>query len=367
MIAIAKTKPAKPSRDFPLFPHNSGKWAKKIGGRMHYFGRWEDPQAALQEYQNCIEQHPTRAKFFTVQDACNHFLTAKKAAVDRGELSQTSFNEYHRTCRWLCSSIGKETPVVHLTPSHFARHKEAIAAKRNVFTMGIEITRVRTVFKWCAENSLITPVNFGTEFKRASAKAIRKHRRLAGKKLLTACQLNVILDECGVHMKAMVLLGINCGFGNTDCATLPISAVDLENALVTYPRPKTEVERVVPLWPETVAALRASAARRYEPLPEAEGLFFVMPSGKRWDNPTNPLPKYFRQAYVRAGLKNCGFYWLRHTFETIAGGSKDQVATSAIMGHVDASMSATYREEIAEERLIAVTEHVRQWLLTDCQ
>jgi len=32
------------------------------------------------------------------------------------------------------------------------------------------------------------------------------------------------------------------------------------------------------------------------------------------------------------------------------------------MGHVDRTMGATYRERIADSRLIAVVEHVRGWL-----
>jgi len=44
------TKPEKPTPDFPLFPHASGKWAKKVGGELHYFGRWTDPDGALASY-----------------------------------------------------------------------------------------------------------------------------------------------------------------------------------------------------------------------------------------------------------------------------------------------------------------------------
>jgi hypothetical protein len=46
------SKPAKPSPDFPLFAHVTGRWAKKVRGRMVYFGKWDDPDSALQRYLN---------------------------------------------------------------------------------------------------------------------------------------------------------------------------------------------------------------------------------------------------------------------------------------------------------------------------
>ena len=57
-----------------------------------------------------------------------------------------------------------------------------------------------------------------------------------------------------------------------------------------------------------------------------------------------------------------GFYSLRRTFETVAGASKDQVAVDYVMGHVDESMAAIYRQGIDDHRLVDVGQHVHKWL-----
>ena len=138
-------------------------------------------------------------------------------------------------------------------------------------------------------------------------------------------------------MKAMLLLGINCGLGNSDCGNLPSTALDLDGGWLDYHRPKTGIDRRCPLWPETVQALRKAQARRPPPKDEADaGLFFVTKYGGPWakDTPDSPITKETRKLLDKLGIDgHRNFYTLRHTFRTVADEAKDQPAADFIMGH----------------------------------
>lgn len=110
-------------------------------------------------------------------------------------------------------------------------------------------------------------------------------------------------------MKAMILLGLNCGFGPTDCAELQWENLDLEAGRVYFPRPKTGVDRNFILWPQTVQVLRAVAVR-------GEFVFYTK-YGNTWGwrlsgkSNDKPLTKAFKTLMQKAGIvaeKGTGFY-----------------------------------------------------------
>jgi integrase len=213
-------------------------------------------------------------------------------------------------------------------------------------------------------------VQYGASFKKPARKVLRQHRAQSGPKLFLPSEIRLLFDEApSPALRAMLLLGINCGFGNSDCGNLPLSAVNLDSGWIDYPRPKTGIARRCPLWPETVAALREVLAKRPEPKSqEHAGLFFITRCGDAWtkDRAENPISDMTSKLLARLGMnqqrKGHGFYVLRHCFRTIADEALDPVAADHIMGHETANMSSVYRERISDMRLKAVSDHVRKWL-----
>lgn len=377
-------RPAKPEGS-PLFPHAAGVWAKKIRGKLHYFGPWAGQPApdfghaaALERYlAEKDDLHAGRTPredtaALTVKDLANRFLKAKQARVDTGELAPASWHEYRTFAAELLASTGKRRLVSDLRPDDFATLRDRMAAKWGPHRLKKAIQVVRMLFKFALDAGLIDrPIAFGPGFARPSLKTLRLHRAATGPKLFTVEEVRKLLDEAGTPLRAMILLAINCGCGNTDVGSLPQSALDLERALLDYPRPKTGIPRRCVLWPETVAAVREALAARPTPKdPEHAGLVFLTSRGQPWARPDDPTPVTleFRKVMRRAGVNGragLGFYTLRHTFRTVAGEAKDQPAADCIMGHEAPHMSTHYREGISDERLRAVTDHVRAWLFAE--
>lgn len=367
------SKPPKPYPDFPLFPHATKRWAKKIRGQLHYFGPWEDPDGALAKYLaqkdalHAGRKPRTEASAVSVKDVVNAFLHHKQTLVDAGELSPRTWAYYETVCK-LLTHLGKWRVVADIGPDDFAALRTKMTDRWGLHGVAVAIQYTRSVFKYAFEAGLIDrPLRYGPGFARPSKKTFRIERG-ARAKLFTREEIHALMNAASVQLKAMILLGINAGFGNADCGRLPLAAVNLDAGFIDYPRPKTGIARRCRLWPETVQAIRDALAKRPTPKDPADaGLVFITKYGKCWskddsDDPVSKeIAKLLKKLYIN-GRKGLGFYTLRHTFRTIADAAKDQPATDHIMGHESPHMSTVYRESIDEARLQAVSDFVRAWL-----
>ncbi len=371
-----KVKPQKPRPDFPLFAHNNGLWAKKILGRLHYFGPWADPEAALRRYLNEKDDlHAGRTPGpkvggLTIRELVNQFLTSKQAALDAGEITPRYFRDLHATCKRLVDVFGRQKPVAALGPADFERLRNVMAKTLSPVSRKVEIAKTKSVFRWGADAELIPPVRFGPSFKAPSKKVLQKARAANGSKMFEPAELRRMIDAASPQLRAMILLGVNCGFGNNDCATLTLNALDLDACWVTHPRPKTGVERRCWLWPETVAALREAIERRRKPKdPAHAGLVFLTVRGRPFVRLVGStwhdcIGRVFRELLIDLGLRRRGrlFYALRHTFRTVADETGDWPAIDLVMGHTRGDMGSVYRERIHDSRIEKVSRHVRAWL-----
>src|SRR5699024_5082491 len=134
----------------------------------------------------------------------------------------------------------------------FEKLRATMAERWGPVRLGNSITRVKSVFKYGLDNGLLDkPIRFGGEFRKPDKAVLRRHRATNGEKMLESHELRRLIDaldgkrvetgstdkqtgepetvtlEPNPSLRAMVLLGLNAGFGNHDSATLPLSALDL--------------------------------------------------------------------------------------------------------------------------------------------
>ena len=170
-------------------------------------------------------------------------------------------------------------------PEDFRKLRSQLAKKRGAVALRNEMQRVRSIFKFAFDDGLIlTPIRFGQGFAKPKLDVVRRqrkdHRAKHGDRMFKAQELRLILtalegkevttslidEKTGKPVKvtlphnpglrAMVLIAANCGFGQTDLSNLPSKALKLPTGWLDFARVKTAIPRRIPLWLETIAAIR---------------------------------------------------------------------------------------------------------------
>lgn len=388
MAAVGKQRKqyptAKPFPSFPLTPRADGRFTKRINGTLHTFGRGGDWKTAHGEYLSLAKvlHFPVTGSApppkglpvnITLRQLVNRYLQLRRADMDAGQLHARTWADY----RTILLAFAKFTGPALLATELDTRHIDAWASHlRDVVKSGPRrFNAARAHLFAFLRHSFAAPwilaFPLGVGFKRAPKgriRAIRKNR------LVEPRHVRTLIDAADVQLRAMILLGINGGFGNTDCANLPRAAVDLDKGVISYSRIKTGIARTVPLWDETTAALRVVLASRPN-----DDLVFRTRHGNLWVRTTfnakgKPVPKdSLAQAFadllesvsdlvakqtLRQLYKGVGFYSLRHTFITYANEVRDSDARRHIMGRKLAGLDDDYVESFFLPRLRVVVDHV---------
>lgn len=389
-----KRKPSKPYPEYPLYAHNNGQWCRRIRGKLYSFGKWEDPTAALKkhnaEYPFLKEGISPPDKFdgWRVGDLVNEYLSIQEDRQKNGEIAKLTFEGMEYVAKLVLEYIPRQRAVESLKPDDFRKLRNGIMERFQPVNARVNISRIRSIFKFAYEEQLISkPVFYGRGFAAPTKAMIRKARNAKPKRLFTPEQIHHLLADASPTLKAMILLSANTGMNNADMGNMKFRHVDSRTGWMDYPRHKTGIQRRAKLWPETIVAIKIYREVRQTPLEQFQDFIFITKARRKWGH--SSLPSEFRKLRDEINADNQkniieqakkkkekppkrddildvfshgSFGYFRHTFETVAGGSRDQVAVNAIMGHVDDSMAAEYRESIEDDRLEAVAAHVHNWL-----
>ena len=196
------------------------------------------------------------------------------------------------------------------------RQVQATNLKISIVTANLYINHVRMLLLWSENIHGLShpPIGAIRQFKKNKS-AKKDHGKKHDRSAISWDELEKLFAVAGVVDTALLLLGLNCGFGNTDIGTLKLCDIDLEAATVSHPRPKTGVERNFYLWPETVDVLRAYI-KSYRGKPVNEKVAELVFVGKRgtplcWEQidedgyykKSDLINSRMRRSYEKAGLK----------------------------------------------------------------
>ncbi|KAA5538717.1 site-specific integrase [Roseiconus nitratireducens] len=382
-------KPRKPRPDYPLYANGNGQWCKKVEGRHKSFGPWDDPDGAERAFLDwqarqrlgVSDQDPNEV---TVDQMVDQYLDAQQKRVKRradghtvDTLSPRTFREQKRHVLWFADAevngcrLGRRA-VSSLRALDFAAIADLISPKLGVDSIRHRINYVNGMFNWARINEVIdqTP-NYGTRWRIPTDNEVEIERTSKPDKVWPRDRIRELVRRSKPTMAAMIYLGINAAFGNSDIGRLRLS--DIEGEWLSVPRGKNGRPRKAWLWPETRAAIAAAIEIRPEPRDEYRELLFLTSSGGPWtDDETfyDGVGDEFRELKRACGFtgkefKGIHFYALRHSFATVSsnasGSNDDDVAIKHVMGHLEKAQLRNYRRQIANSRIKRVCQHVLDW------
>jgi integrase len=372
-MASTASKHKTRSDKFPLTLHRTGQFCKKIRGRIYYFGT--DKREALQRYlEQAAFLHAGKAVRPTLsgdkmsaKTLCNSYLQHQDTRVSAGEIKARQLYDQTSLLRSFIKFIGPHREVSNIATIDLQNYRaKLIREKKSPTTINNHTGTIKAMYHWAADNEIIISI--------PNLKAIKKIKPIKSTRPIFASeQVHELLDCADTQMKAMIWLGLNCGFGCTDCAELLWANVDLNEGRINFPRGKTGIDRNLPLWPETIAALKALMKQNTRVFNTANGNPWVrtietVPSnGGLKRTKDNALSKSFAKLLKKAGItteKGVGFYTLRRTAATWAARSGDPFAVQKLLGHADLKMASTYVQDVSEQTDRAINNS-RKFIVQD--
>ncbi|MFC1762566.1 tyrosine-type recombinase/integrase [Planctomycetota bacterium] len=372
-MAMPKSKRKTRSDKYPLTLHKTGQFCKKIKGKLYYFGN--DKQKALQHYLEQASQlhsgkeasRTSTRSDITLKTLCNLYLEYQDAGVQVGQITASHYKDQVGSLRLLARFLGQHSLVDEISTLDLQNYKRKLMRSYGSgHRVNLNISIMKAMFHWAKKNEVVDRI--------PNIDSVSKIKVVEAEKFIfTRAHIEKLVRVAGTKMCAMIWLAINCGFGCTDCAELKWKNLDLKSKRVKLARTKTGISRNLPLWPETVSALKEV---------EKKGdLVFYTSRGNPWVRTIkgadkdgnvkycndNAVTKEFAKLIRKTGIevpKRAGFYSLRRTAATLTAASGDPFAVQKLLGHADLKMATTYVQNISEQTDRAIN-NARSFIVQD--
>jgi integrase len=384
--------PSQLPRNFPLTVTPRG-YVKRIGGKARWICGRLPPEQALTIYHNKAAAASSgvtatiapmrRGDFADLRYILNQWLTDRNADCVRGELGVGSFQQYKMSATRIIEVAGL-WHTDHITPDHTRSLYDQLSRKYSLDFAKRAIGHLSAACRHAEDHGWCGHVRLGAN---VVSKLTGREQPQMRWRLYTPDELRTIFDALDrrirtadgrsapslVQLRAMIYLALNGGYGAMELAQLPKAVIDLPGGRIDYRRGKTGEQHIVPLWAETVAAIKPVLKQR----PDDE-LLFRTREGNPWcyrkpvivdgfvvrSIPNDNVNQRFCELVEPLGLKfdKSGFYKLKHLHSTTADRAGDPHATFALAGHALPGSKSHY-VAVGEDRLRKVAEFVRHELL----
>jgi len=359
------------SDKFPLTLHPSGQYCKKIKGHIYYFGsdrkqaleRYLDQAIFLHGYNNTLLKSTNGN--MALKEICDLYLKYQHTKLLADNLTARHHNDQIRNLNKLMEFLGESCRIKSISKLSLQNYKRSLQKHySSVCRLNLHLSIMKAMFHWARKNDILKDIPNIDAISRATE--IHQERFT-----FNSDQINKLLSIADIRIQAMIWLGLNCGFGCTDCAFLKWNDLDLENSRVILPRRKTGIYRDLPLWPETVTSLRKIKRKGSLVLYTSRGNPYIQTNIKidtRRNEKytiTNSISTQFRRLILKANLnvpKGTGFYTLRRTAATIAARSGDPFAVQRRLGHANLTMATRYVQDVSAQT-DKVIENSRKYIV----
>lgn len=205
------------------------------------------------------------------------YVSAKRSLADAGQISRQMFNEYEHNARVFADWAGQSgyTLTDQIDAGCLDRYRQFVLKLRNpefarkaetpqlgLVSIRKRLARLKNFIEWAFESEQLAALPRNIRgLAKLRLESHEEAEKTASELFYTVAEVRELFAAATRRTKLYILLALNCGYTQSDIATLRHAHVDWQAATITRPRHKTKGKQVHCLWPITLELLKAEATK----------------------------------------------------------------------------------------------------------